>query len=510
MKKSDNLSLGRRQFLTGLGATGVVLATPGISVACESNKVNWDKEAEVVVVGTGFAGLAAATEATNNGAKSVIMIEKMGELGGNSAINGGLFSVPGSPLQKKSNVSDSPELMVEDQKKSGRGIANPEILLHIATHAIDAYDMCIKAGVQFNEQLVHMGGHSAPRSHSTANRTGSGITLPLTEQLLKRGVTIQNRTKFLDFVTSEDGSVQGIKVREGYYFGDENSGDIKYIRATRGVIMASGGFSQNIRLRMSQDPTLTEELRSTNAPGQTGEGLLAMLKLGATPVHMSHIQIGPWASPDEKGMGYMPLYAVFNFPHSILVDRRTGKRFVNELADRKIRADAELSCRDDKGNPYPPILITSKKSAEGSHHTLDNVLRHNVGWELENLDAIAKRFDVPLEALQQQVEDWNAYVDKGNDEQFGKPMNMVKGQKLEAPFIVVRLWPKVHYCQGGAQVNKYGEVLSADTGMPISGLYAAGEVTGGIHGVSRLGSTSITETLVMGMTAGRTVMKNTA
>jgi flavocytochrome c len=270
--------------------------------------------------------------------------------------------------------------------------------------------------------------------------------------------------------------------------------------------MATGGFAQNIGLRMAQDPTLTHEVGCTNTPGATGEGMLEMFRLGAVPVHLAHIQSGPWASPDEGGFGYVSNYSIFNFPHSIAINRMTGKRFMNEIADRKTRADAELACRDAKGEPLPPILITSYKDSK-QHPNTAKVLKYNVGWKFDSLEALAKHFEVPLKPLKAQIEEYNRYVNSGEDKQFGKNMTKAKDKYIEAPFTVVRLWPKVHYCQGGVQVNTKAEVKDSLTGKPVAGLYAAGEVCGGIHGVSRLGSCSIPECMVMAMTAARSMMQ---
>jgi flavocytochrome c len=315
-----------------------------------------------------------------------------------------------------------------------------------------------------------------------------------------------NRAKFNGFIMDEDGGVAGVKILEGHYFNRGEEGTEVNIKSERGVVIATGGFASNVNLRQAQDPTLTAEVGTTNMPSATGEALLEMFRLGAVPVHMTHIQAGPWASPDEGGFGYVSNYSIYNFPHSISIDIKTGQRFMNEIADRKTRTDAQLSLRDDDGEPLPPITITSYKHAE-EHPTLENVLKYEVGWEFDSLEDIAAEFDVPLEPLQAQVEEYNEYVESGEDKQFGKPMEPIKGKFLEAPFVVVRNWPKVHYCQGGAQVDVNARVIDSTTWEPIPNLYAAGEVTGGVPGVSRLGSCSIPDCLVMGMTAATSMME---
>ncbi|WP_298444889.1 flavocytochrome c [uncultured Ferrimonas sp.] len=507
---TNNTQQARRRFLKGLGVAGAVaaapMAAPALASSMRSDGVKWDKTVDIAIIGSGFAGLAAGIEAKRQGANNVTIFEKMPVFGGNSAINGGLYAAPATPMQKEKGVQDSVERMVADQMKAGRGIADEGLLRHVAEHAMEGLQLAIDAGAEFHPYLQQLGGHSVPRTYQTSVSCGAGITQPLLKQARKEGVETINRIKFDGFVLDKDGKVEGIKLKRGYYFGEEDSGTEFFVRATRGVIMATGGFAQNVNLRMAQDPTLTAEVGCTNAKGATGEGMFEMFRLGAIPVHMAHIQSGPWASPDEGGFGYVSNYSIFNFPHSIAINRMTGERFMNEIADRKTRADAELNCRDAEGKPLPPIMVTSWEHAK-QHPNAKKVLKYGVGWKFDTLEALAKHFDVPLKPLQAQIEQYNQYVKSGVDEQFGKNMGKAKGKYIQAPFSVVRLWPKVHYCQGGVQITKEAKVLDSFTGKPIPNLFAAGEVTGGVHGVSRLGSCSIPECVVMGMTASRSIMQ---
>jgi len=508
MKKNNGHQEDRRKFLVGMGVAGaaVTLAGPALAVSARSSEVKWDQEHEIVIIGSGFAGLAAAIQAKRLGAKDVVIFEKMPYLGGNSSINGGLFAVPNSPLQQKEGVKDSPEIMVQDQIKAGRGIAYEELLLHIAKHAHEALQMTLDAGAEYFPYLQQLGGHSVARTYQTTVACGAGITQPLVNECKKLGVKLLNRSKFDGFVLDDKGAVVGARIMQGYYFGRGEEGTPIHVRSKRGVLIATGGFASNVGLRSSEDPTLTAEVPTTNLPCSTGEALLEMFRVGAVPVHMAHIQTGPWASPDEDGFGYVSNYSIYNFAHSISINIKTGRRFMNEIADRKVRSDAQLANRDDQGNPLPPITITSYEHAK-EHPTLEKVLKYGVGWKFDSLEEIAKKWNIPLEALKAQVEEYNGYVKAGEDKQFGKPMEKAKDKYLKAPFVVVRNWPKVHYCQGGARIDVDARVLDSFTWKPIPGLYAAGEVAGGVHGLSRLGSCAIPDCMVMGMTAAKTMMK---
>ncbi len=508
MEKKNEFQTDRRKFLVGMGMAGAAtLAAPALNAVAGESDAKWDEEHELVIIGSGFTGLAAAIEAKKLGAKDVVVFDKMPYFGGNSTFNGGLFAVPNSPLQKEKGVKDSPETMAADQMKAGRGVAYENLLLHVAQHANEALQMTLDAGSEYFPYLQQLGGHSVPRTYQTTVASGAGIIQPLVNQCKKLGVKLVTRAKFDSLIFDENGSVVGAKMLMGHYFGRDVEGTPVNVRSRRGILIATGGFARNVELRKAQDPTLTAEVPSTNPASATGEALLEMYRVGAVPVHMAYIQTGPWASPDEDGFGYVSNYSIYNFAHSLSVNIKTGKRFMNEIADRKTRSDAQLACRDDNGKPLPPITITSYKDAK-EHPTLKKVLKYGVGWKFETIEDLAAHFNVPLEPLKAQIEEYNSYVKSGVDEQFGKPMGKAKGKYVEAPFVVVRNWPKVHYCQGGAQIDVQARVIDSNTWQPIPGLYAGGEVTGGMHGVSRLGSCSIPDCMVMGMTAARTMMKS--
>ena len=502
---------GRRNFVKGVGAVGIAsLAGPRLIGSARASTTQWNESYDLVIIGSGFAGLAAGIEARRQGIERVVIFEKMPYFGGNSAINGGLFAAPGTPLQEKEGVTDSVDIMVQDQVLSGRGVAHEDLLRHVASNAADALQMCQEAGAEFHPYLQQLGGHSVPRTYQTTVSCGAGITQPLYKKCKELGVVLRNRCRFDNFIQDDSGRVVGVTISTRYYYDREVSeGETINVQATRGVLVATGGFSQNIALRTAQDPTLTAEVTSTNMPGATGEAMLAMFRLGAVPVHLAYIQSGPWASPDEGGFGYVSNYSIYNFPHSVAINRATGRRFMDEIADRKTRADAELANRDAEGNPLPPILITSYSHAK-EHPNAAKVLKYGVGWKFDDLASISEEFQVPLEPLTAQIAEYNEYVREGEDKQFGKSMEKAKGKFIEAPYMVVRLWPKVHYCQGGVEVNTRAEVIDSTSREPIPGLYAAGEVTGGVHGVSRLGSCSIPECMVMGITAARSAAGGTS
>ena len=518
LQKDPGPGVRRRDILKGAGiAAGAALLSlaPGAltpkATAAPGGR-DWDREFDVLIVGSGFAGCAAAIAARRQGA-STLVIEKMPVFGGNSAINGGAMAVAGSQLQKEKGIEDSVELMTADMLKGGRGTNNRELLRIVCAGTAEAFEMTKEFGVKWLPLLLQFGGHSVQRTFQTENFTGGDITIPLMEGGIRLGAVFKNRCKLEKILTGKDGGVEGVLVREGYFFPDEQSGRLRRYKVNRGLVMCSGGYGADLAFRKMQNPTLDENVGCTNHEGATAETFHSMLAVNAAPINTASFQLGPWASPDERGFGYA---AQFNqqaaFPYGIMVDIRDGKRFVNENADRKTRADAQLRhCKDENGAIFYPVAFCSEPGIVKSP-TIKFALKQGVAWKFESLEELARFFGIPLAPLQAQVDRFKTFVAKGRDEEFGKPIfDFDRPLYLDKPpFYAMRAWPKVHFCQGGVAINTRAEVTHMQSGRPIPRLYAAGECTGGIHGESRLGSCAIAETLVMGTIAGKNAALNTA
>ncbi|WP_024954583.1 flavocytochrome c [Sulfurospirillum arcachonense] len=514
-------AISRREALKigALGTAGLAMlgATNATAATILEKDVKFDETYDVIVIGTGFAGLAAAAKASERGYK-VLVIDKMGRIGGNSVINGGAFAVPNNADQKKFGIKDSKERFIKDCLKAGLGINHVELLETIADRANDTLEFAQKCGAKFKtgKKPSWFGGHSVPRTMITENMSGSGIIKPMTKFVEGLpGCKIMRRTKFDDFVMDDKDGVVGVTVRTGYRFNkkllsddaENTTGEKKVFRAKKGVILAAGGFSADKVYRKLQDPRIPEDSDTTNHSGATAGAMLKAFQIGAMPIHIGWIQQGPWASPDERGFGVAPLLTQQGlFKFGMAVDIRNGKRFMNELADRKTRADAEWKILrvDPKANPI----------AIGTYNTFDpqilplveKGLKTGVMKQYKTVEEAAAAYKIPVDALKASIKKYNAGVKAGKDE-FGKPVKAFKGQGIEAkgPYYCVRLQPKPHHTMGGVKINTKAQVISGNTMKPIAGLYAAGEVTGGTHGASRLGSVAVTDCLTFGMIAGENI-----
>ncbi len=463
----------------------------------EQHVRHWHESEDVVVIGAGFAGLAAATEAHNAHA-GVTVIEKMKAPGGNSTISDGGIAAAGTPMQQRAGIHDTPELMCSDMLRAGLGLNHPALVREVATRSTEAFLWSADyLGVEYLDRIDQFGGHSVPRCYTALNVSGSTIIRCQVAKLRELGVAVRTQTMLRGFVRDSHGAVCGVLVHEGYDHKAPEAGTDRYIRARRGVVLATGGFGSDIAFRTAQDPRLTGEIDSTNTPFATAEALVEALRIQAMPVHLSHIQLGPWASPDEKGFGDGPRFADYIvFQYGLVVSPTTSARIVNELADRKTVADAIL----EVGQPC--IGIADSKAVQQSGWSIDRGIKKGVVKVFRRLSELGSHYGLDNAALASTLERFNGHIEGKADTEFGKPILPEALPIQHPPFYGMRLWPKVHHTMGGVQINVRAQVINLD-GHAISGLYAAGEVAGGVHGACRLGSCAITDCLVFGRIAGR-------
>ncbi len=505
--------LSRRNFFAFAGA-GSALALGAASTAHASTKVPaaWDETFDVVIVGSGLAGMCAAVEASKAGA-SVLVLDKMSVFGGNSNINAGAMGVAGTPMQAKKGIKDSAELFYEDMYREGLGLGNPEQVRMVAEKSLEAWNWTREVlGVEWNENtVVAEGGHTVARGCITKSGTGATIVAKGLDLAKKQGAVLRNRTFVEEIIREDGGRVLGLKVRQGYRFPKANSGKVQYIRATKGVILAHGGFGADVAYRSMHDPKLSARFETTNQPGATGEMWRQAADIGCTIIQADWIQCGPWASPDEKGFGLAVGFAQDCCAmYGLWVNTTTGERFVNELANRKVRADAIINL-NNKNQQCIAISDTnafsvSLKESRPGH--LEKCLEKGCVFKFDSLEAIAAKFNIPMDKLKQSVQTYNRDVAaKAKTDAMGRIIQVGARPLEQGPWYVSRLAPKVHHCMGGIRIDREARALDCVTDQPIPGLFAAGEAAGGTHGAVRLGTCSITDCIVHGRIAGQSIVK---
>lgn len=456
----------------------------------------WHEEIDVAVVGSGAAGLSAAIEAAGAGA-SVIVFEKMKIAGGNTRISDGGLAAPGNFMQKRRGIEDASQLFYEDILRAGLGLNHRPLARLFAEQAAEAVEWTRSVlGVVYQDRLDRFGGHSVARCLTTRSHSGRDIVKAQVAKLQQLGVEIRFRTCLTGLLTDARGAVNGIRVRSGE---DRRlgGGPIESIRARRGVVLASGGFGNDVGFRTLQQPALDASVASTNQKGATAEGLVAALRISAAPVHLSWIQTGPWGCVDEIGYGQGARFASYCvYPYGILVDPASGKRIVNEWSDRRQRCEAIFNAG------HPCIGLVDDRGADHDRDSLLRCLKTGKIRSFEHLSDLAAAFDMPPGRLEATVARYRQVIQGNGSDPFGKPLDNTAKLLDSPPFYAIRLWPKVHYTAGGVGIDAAARVIDLD-GRPIDGLFAAGEVCGGIHGASRLGSCSLTECIVFGRIAGR-------
>jgi urocanate reductase len=552
-KDSENSALPRRDFLqkaaAGLGAAA--LGSVGAQEAHAARvERHWDLAADVVIVGSGAAGLPASIAAAEQGA-SVIVVEQNYDIGGHGIESGGNIALGGgTSLQKKYGIDDSPDRMFEDLVNwRDYRFSDREIVRAFCDESVATFDFLLAHGVQFPDKSPG-GADGGPQNvkraqtvvwtgevsaYSPTGGNGTALMRPLEASARKLGVQILLRHSMTGLVREEQfsGRVLGITAT--------HEGKTLNIQAKRGVVVSTGGHTSSVNFRRMFDPRLTEEYQVVGEPysKQTGDGEIAGIQVGASlwgaasqtveTQARSHIFEKPYVIGNQygypqgggkrnenlkdcpvKGIAHAIGLQVVDFQNLIQVNQ-FGRRFVNELATGF--------------DWWNPCLEQSGKKAEGGGpiwavFDADAVKRENWtvappfvdpdGWFFsanvlrELAERIVSKYQkepMPGAALEETVARYNSFVDRGKDEDFGKPAPKFKIQT--PPFYAAWSTPCIHDCLSGLRINAKAQVIDL-WGQVIPGLYSAGETAGGFnqHGLARA--------LTFGRIAGREAAKPVA
>lgn len=467
------------------GAASDLLAAKA-AAASEEKADHYD--ADVIVVGAGGAGLSAAITAAENGA-DVIVVEKMNNTGGNTLISGGEMAAPGNWLQEGEGIDDSTDQFYQDILAGGDNENDPELVRVLADNALEAAIwLRDDVNVQFEDYMLFFGGHSVKRSLVPLNASGVELIQKLQAKAEALGVEIHTNTAAVELVQT-DGKVTAVKAQS-------DGQDITY-NASKGVILATGGFGSNLEMRIANNPQMDEKILSTNSVGSTGDGITMAEALGAQTVDMQYIQTYPTCDPETGTLLYVGDVRLEG--RAILVNLE-GKRFVEELERRDV---ISMAVKEQTGGVSYLFWDEASMQASGvnaSHKKeYDNLIERGILVKADTVEEAAAHFGIDAKELQATIDRYNQYCADGKDLEFNKRGELTAF--TDGPYYIMKSTPAIHHTMGGLKINTNAQVLTTENEV-IPGLYAAGEVTGDIHGTNRLGSDAIADITVFGRIAG--------
>ncbi len=513
-----------------------------------------DVSADVVVVGGGGAGLVAAIAAAQQG-KTVAIVEKNGSCGGDTLVCGGIYNAPDEELQSKVEMTDAVKSTIEaalettsddpdkqaaleemqelvreqwnEYKASGRTdlfdsqewyalqtwingdmVADPELVKVLTYDAYDGLQWLVDLGWEYSENIGQGAGALWQRTHSPLMMMGTGLISTYGTQIAEFAdqITVCTEATATELVT-EDGAVVGVVAT------DNHSGESFTVTATDGVILSTGGFSANGTMVQENNtsgkwPDLSEVATTNRSTCSQGDGIAMVQAMeGVSLTDMDQIQLLYLGNTVD---GHMTKYPprVLSGTDQVIFINKNGERFVQEDGRRDQICLAVFEQPDKMfyflesgdGTGYTDIHDSEWRSDDG--FTFEYLEENGyVIWD-DTLEGLADKLGMDPDTLQTTVDAFNAAVDSGSDE-FGRTLF---ANKLEnGPWVATPRQACVHHTMGGVTIDTGARVLDED-GAPVSGLYAAGEVTGGIHGSNRLGGNAVVDTVVFGRLAATTLV----
>ena len=484
-------------------------------------------DADVVVIGAGGAGMTAAMTAADAGQK-VVILESQAMVGGNSARATGGMNAAKTVYQDENEFDqaagvektlataaekyadnetitalaktvseqwaayqanptgyfDSVELMELDTMVGGKGINDPELVKTLCEGTADAIDWLDENGITLHN-VSSFGGASVKRIHRPVNEEGKVVSVGaymiplLQENCEKRGIDIVLNTTVDTILTDANGAAVGVS-------GTDKDGNTVVVNA-KSVILATGGFGANLDMVTQYKPELAGFM-TTNAAGAQGQGIEMATAIGAGTVDMDQIQIHPTVEANTAAL----ITEGLRGDGAILVNAN-GERFIDEVGTRDVVSAAEIA----QPGSYSWLIVDQAMVDASS--VIQGYIKKGYTVTGATYEELGKAMGVDAAAFAETMEKWNGYVEAKNDPDFGRtsfanPLNT-------APYYAVKVTAGVHHTMGGLKINANTEVLN-EKGEVIPGLFAAGEVTGGVHGANRLGGNAVADFTVFGRIAG--------
>ena len=485
-------------------------------------------DTDVVIIGAGGAGMTAALTASDAG-KSVLVLESQPAVGGNSVKSTGGMNAAKTAYQDANTFDeaagiektlksaeayadneaitalaatvkeqweawqanpegyfDSTELFALDTLIGGKGLNDPELVNTLVNNSAAAIDYLDSIGIHLNN-VAAFGGASVKRIHRPVNEEGKTVsvgayTVPLLEAACqgRDNLALLTDVTATKLLTDEAGAVIGVEAQG-------KAGNKVTVNA-KAVILTTGGFGANLDMVVQYKPDLAGFM-TTNAAGIQGQGILMAAEIGAATVDMEQIQIHPTVQADTASL----ITEGLRGDGAILVNAN-GERFIDEVGTRDVVSAAEIAQPDSFS-----WLVVDQKMVDASS-VIQGYIKRGLMLQGDTYEALAAELGIPADAFAATMEKWNGYVADKNDPDFGRTSF---AQPLDtAPFYAVKVTAGIHHTMGGLKIDTQTHVLNTE-GQIIPGLFAAGEVTGGVHGGNRLGGNAVADFVVFGRIAGQ-------
>lgn len=475
------LSLSGCATKTAVDQTEAVTTTAESTEAAETTApVAEALQADIVVVGAGGAGMTAAIQAVLDGATNVVILEKMPITGGNTTRSTGGLNAAATQYQEAEGIEDSIDLFVEDTMIGGKELNNKDLVTVMAKNSAAAVDWVNEIGGDLS--VVGMfGGASVKRIHrpSDTSAVGPMLVKTLNAKVAELGIPVLLETKAEKILLDEKGAVSGITAT------DKDGKEITI--NCKAVVLATGGFGANSDMVVKNKADLAG-FATTNQAGATGDGIVMAEAVGAGFVDMDQIQTHPTVNPDTQTM-----YTEGVRGNGAILVNKEGKRFVNELETRDVVSAAILEQTD--GQCY----MIFDQAVRDSLSAIESYIKAGIVTEADTAQALGETIGVDGTALADTLTTYAGFAASKKDADFGR-------ESMELPLDQPKYYaalcaPAVHHTMGGVKIDTTAEALKED-GTVIPGLFAAGEVTGGVHGANRLGGNAVTDIVVFGRIAG--------
>lgn len=458
-----------------------------------------------VIVGTGLAGLTCANQLLELGKSPVILLDKTGTIGGNSTKASSGINGAHTRTQEAQNIQDKPELFYQDTVKSSKGRGVTDLMDKLANDSHLAIQWLQEEFGLSLDLLAQLGGHSVARTHRSSGKLPPGfeIVSTLSKRLKEIAEKEPERCKIILNANVVDVNINNERAITGVIYKDGEGKEIQL--DANNVVFCSGGFGFSKDMLKKYAPE-TVDLPTTNGPQTTGDGQRILEKIGADMIDMDQIQVHPtgFIDPEDPSAGSKFLAAeALRGLGGILLNPSTGKRFVNELSTRDVVTNAiQTHCPKEKNTA---LLVMGEGIYEKCKVNLDFYMFKKLVNKI-TIAELVKKYEVPVDA-KEVASEINSYNVSSSDS-FGRTLviqNFGENVTQDTTVFVGEVTPVVHFTMGGAKINTSSEVVGKDGQVVANGLYAAGEVSGGVHGANRLGGSSLLECVVFGRTAAKTI-----